>query len=344
MPKSKVSKKCRRAFTLVELLVVISIIGLLIGLLLPAVQEAREAARRTECKNNIHQIGLAVHNYEMAQGILPPGAVVDLSVTSTGNNGSWGVHGRILPYLEQTNLGSQVDLSVAWDFQTAINDFPVPVYACPSDPEAMFVRDPGKGKVWLWPTTYGFNYGPWFVFNPQSGAGGTGAFHPNSHIPLTAITDGTSSTLLLAEVKAWTSYVRNAGPASTAMPTTVAEVEAIIAASGGQFKNTGHTEWPDGRVHHSGVTTTLPPNTEVHFDSPKGVTTETDYNSWQEGKNGRAGSPTYAVITSRSFHRGMINVSMLDLSVHTVNGKIDPDIWRGMGTRYGGEIIGDFSR
>ncbi len=338
------SAQPRSAFTLVELLVVIAIIGLLIGLLVPAVQEAREAARRTDCKSNIHQMAIAVHNYEMVNGILPPGAVVDLSVTATGNNGSWGVHGRILPYLEQVSLGSQVNLELAWDFQTAINNFAVPVYACPSDPNALFVRDPGGGKVWLWPTTYGFNYGPWFVFDPSTGLGGLGPFHPNSHIPLTAVTDGTSHTLLLAEVKAWTPYVRNAGPSSTTMPTTAAEVEAIINASGGQFKNTGHTEWPDGRVHHTGVTTTLPPNTEVHFNSPDGLTLDTDYNSWQEGKNGQAGNPTYAVITSRSFHRGMVNASMLDGSVHTMNGKIAPDIWRALGTRYGGEIVGDFHR
>ena len=119
-------------FTLVELLVVIAIIGILVGLLLPAVQAAREAARRMSCQNNLKQMGLALHNYESANRRLPPiGRVVDLSVSATGNNGTWGVHGRILPYLEQQNLANLVDITTAWDFQMAINDLKIPTYSLP---------------------------------------------------------------------------------------------------------------------------------------------------------------------------------------------------------------------
>lgn len=333
--------KLRRksAFTLIELLVVIAIIAILVALLLPAVQQAREAARRIQCKNHLKQLGLALHNYTEANRFLPPGAAVDLSITATGNNGSWGVHGRILPYLEQANLYNNVDLTTAWDFQTAINGLKIPIYACPSDPKSDQARDPGGGKVTLYPTTYGCNYGTWFVFDPGTGRGGDGLFYPNSKLSFRDATDGSSNTLLAAEVKAWTPYQRNGGPSQTTMPQNVADAEAIVA-SGAQFKNTGHTEWPDGRVHHAGVTVTLPPNTEVRFTSGGTQYHEMDFNSWQEGKNGGAGNPTYAMITSRSYHTGIVNVVMFDGSTRSISENIDLTIWHALGTRAGGEVVG----
>ncbi|MFG0296174.1 MAG: DUF1559 domain-containing protein [Maioricimonas sp. JB045] len=333
-------RRSLRGFTLVELLVVIAIIGVLIALLLPAVQQAREAARRTQCKNNLKQLGLALHNYVDANRYLPPGAAVDLSVTSTGNNGSWGVHGRLLPYLEQGNLYNNVDLTIAWDFQTAIDGLKIATFGCPSDPGSDQVRDPGGGKVHLYPTTYGFNYGTWFVFNPTNGQGGNGAFFPNSKLSFAAFTDGTTNTLLAAEVKAWQPYTRNGGPSSTTIPGTIADAEAAVA-SGAQYKNTGHTEWPDGRVHHSGVTTTLAPNSRVEYNTGSEVV-DADFNSWQEGKDGSAGNPTYAIITSRSFHEGIVNVALVDGSARSVSENIDLGLWRALGTRNQGEVISEF--
>lgn len=328
-------------FTLVELLVVIAIIGILIALLLPAVQQAREAARRMTCKNNMKQLGLALHNYIDTYGVLPMGATVDLSVSSTGNNGSWGVHGRILHFLEQGNLYDQVDITSAWDFQTAIDGLKIPGYGCPSDPGAHRMRDPGSGKSKLWPTSYGFNYGTWFVFDPANSRGGDGMFYPNSSLSFRDATDGSSNTLIAAEVKAWTPYFRNGGPSATSIPSTIAEAEAAVA-SGGQFKNTGHTEWPDGRVHHTGFTVTMPPNAKVSCTNGSTTYEECDYNSWQEGKDGNAGSPTYAVITSRSFHPGVVDVALFDGSVRSISETIDLATWRALGTRAGGEVLGEY--
>src|SRR5665213_2211007 len=98
-PKPRSVENRRGGFTLIELLVVIAIIAILIALLLPAVQQAREAARRTQCKNNLKQIGLALHNYLSTNTVFPPGFCIGAS-----SGGAWSAHARILPFLDQANL------------------------------------------------------------------------------------------------------------------------------------------------------------------------------------------------------------------------------------------------
>ncbi len=337
--RASLKKQKNIGFTLVELLVVIAIIGVLVGLLLPAIQAAREAARRTQCKNNLKQLGLGILNYESARTRLPPSANVDLSVSSTANNGSWGVHGRILNYLEQQNLRNLVDIEVGWDNQLAISGLRIESFQCPSDAKALEIRDAGGGRALLYATNYGFNMGTWFVFDPKTQEGGDGAFFPNSNLPLAQFTDGTSHTLLAAEVKAWTPYTRQGGPATTTIPQNVTEASAMVA-SGAETKDTGHTEWPDGRVHHTGVTATMAPNTFIPF-TLKGEIVDADYNSWQEGKKGSNGQPTYAMITSRSFHPGQVQVTLVDGSVQSIADEVDLMVWRAMATKNGGEVVED---
>lgn len=124
--------RCRRtAFTLVELLVVIAIIGILVGMLLPAVQQVRESARRTACLNNIHQLVLATHNFESAQGFIPPGARL-------GEGTGW--HAYLLPYIEQDSLYSQIfvtdpDQDFNWSSDGLIAlQATIPMFRCPSEP------------------------------------------------------------------------------------------------------------------------------------------------------------------------------------------------------------------
>ena len=145
---------------------------------------------------------------------------------------------------------------------------------------------------------------------------------------------------MVSEVKAWTSYRRNAGPPSTAVPQNVSEAE-IAVASGMEYKGTGHTEWPDGRVHHQGITTTLVPNSEV--ECTDGIDSfDCDYNSWQEGRDGGNGNPSYAIITSRSYHEGVVQAALMDGSARVISENIDLGIWRSLGTRGGGEVVGEY--
>jgi prepilin-type N-terminal cleavage/methylation domain-containing protein/prepilin-type processing-associated H-X9-DG protein len=337
----------RRGFTLIELLVVIAIIAILIGLLLPAVQKIREAANRMKCSNNMKQISLAVHNFESAMGVYPPSMNAPVGGTFATNNGSWSVHGRILSYIEQGNAGVLVNLEMAWDstanFNTGVPISKIPVYICPSEVNAV-VRTKA-GAPFTFPHNYGFNFGTWMVWDPNNGNGGDGVFFPNSSMGPAGIIDGLSNTLMIAEVKAFTPYSRNMTTApSTTPPATVADVEALVVAAPDKKiglttnDNTGHTEWCDGRVHHSGFTTVLTPNTKVNA-IVGGVGYDADMNYRQEGSS--ATIPTAAAITSRSFHTGVVNVAMCDGSVRTIRNTITLGVWRAFGTRAGGEVISE---
>jgi prepilin-type N-terminal cleavage/methylation domain-containing protein len=322
----------RKAFSLVEMLVVIAIIGVLIALLLPAIQAAREAARRMSCLNNLKQIGIALHNYHDSQKQFPPSATLPRG--STFN--SWSVQARLLPYLEAENLENLIDWDLGYNSQPAVTQVRVPTYLCPSEIDD---RERPDGALTHYPLNYGVNLGTWFVFDPTTQQGGDGLVYPNSRTKMANVSDGTSHTIAFAEVKAWSPYLRDGGNPNAAgapIPNTPSDVVAL----GGSFKSdSGHTEWVDARVQQSGITGTFPPNTVVaHLVD--GTTFDVDFTSSREGKT--TDQLTYAVVTSRSYHPGGVHVVLVDGSARFVDEDVALVTWRALATRDGDEVVDGF--
>jgi prepilin-type N-terminal cleavage/methylation domain-containing protein len=293
----------RRAFTLIELLVVIAIIAILVGLLLPAVQKAREAANLTTCRNNLKQIGLAMHAYHDARGSFPVGYYDPTLWPQLDNGPGWGWGAYLLPYLEQDNLYNQINfkLDVGDPANAIIRTTPLKSFICPSDiTNPIFTVTDGGSNSW------DMAQGSYVACNGNDGVDDfttpphTGAFmRAIKGFRVADITDGLSNTLFVGDRTARLSYSTwVGGPTGALNPFLLspgnfgAEVTLLMC--------------------HAGVTG---PNTPGVFD---------------------ADSTMSPHLTGVPFLFG-------DGSVHFLSNSIDIVTWMALATRAGNEsIIGDF--
>jgi prepilin-type N-terminal cleavage/methylation domain-containing protein/prepilin-type processing-associated H-X9-DG protein len=327
----------RPAFTLIELLVVIAIIAILIGLLVPAVQKVREAASRATCQNNLKQLGLAMHSFHDTNRKFPYARRVD-------NWDAFPWYFTVLPFVEQENIRQLVfnlDTAVGvWGTDPrliAARTTIVPIVFCPSD-TGPIINEPNSTT---WCRTRG-NYrasvgpgdmygqavdnttGPWGpgVFQVLRGQG-TGGTSPAAHqTRLSDIKDGTSNTILLLE-----------GLNSTVTPGWGGPIGDIqLGNMGGSMLSTYQT-----------------PNTAV-ADQPVGPCPQdrgdTVYRApCQQLRPLERGTPYDSVgawAAARGKHSGGVNVALCDGSVRFVGDGVDLRTWRALGTRAGGEVVGDY--
>lgn len=317
-------------FTLIELLVVIAIIGVLVGLLLPAVQQAREAARRVSCSNNFKQMGLALHNFENGQRHYPVAFEQDSSGAQISD---WGVSAQLLPFIENAALGAEVRDAIASATSYSAKQingkylcsYRIDTLLCPSE-----IRDEVRlsgGVEKYYPTNIGWSRGTGVILPAGSG---NGAFGVNQKSKPRDFRDGMSNTLAAGEKKGYTPYMRDGGGLTTVPALTATDLSGL---GGSQKDDSGNTEWCDGRTHQDGLTTTFPPNTVTkNSGHPDG-----DFTSQREGKG--VNTAAVAVVTSRSYHNGGVcNGLMMDGSTKSFTSTIDGTTWRALGTRNGGEV------
>ncbi|MGC8642606.1 MAG: DUF1559 domain-containing protein [Isosphaeraceae bacterium] len=333
------TKRSTAAFTVIELLVVLGIISVAAALLLPAIQSSREAARRMMCQNNLHQIGLALHGYNSEHNCFPPTVTNARLRDGSMYGGFYSIHSRLLCYLEGRPLYDAINFATGtWPSDTyfvpasagqlALNtangtvlNTGVSVFLCPSD------GGPFGGT--------GCNYrgnagdGPSFLTQAETPDSGNGLFPEIGFVTMARVPDGLSHTAAFSE------RVRGSGSASPSperdvlrrwgVANTADEIltECRIAARPGNneaFAYSGRWWFWTGRER------TL----YVHAQTPNGTVPDCTYGGM---------IPMIDMVTARSRHPGGVNVLFGDGSIRFILGTVSREVWRGFGTRNGGELV-----
>jgi prepilin-type processing-associated H-X9-DG protein len=264
--------------------------------------------------------------------------VLSGSGTKVSNWLGWSVHGRLLPLLEQGPMFNAInfDFSGETPINLTVSTQNVALFICPSEVDPTPV--PGESGV---VTTYGFLMGDWLVWGGFSGPVNRSAFAPNASRRLAEFRDGLSQTLVASEGKAKQPLLRDCGGLSKInqpdqVPPPDADPKAVAPEYDGgacQF-NFGHSEWSDGEVHQTGITTAWTPNRLT-----PGYTVNPQRDLDLVGQREKRGGPTYAAITARSYHSGGVNGLFGDGSVRFVKNGIDGRSWRALGTVALGEVV-----
>jgi prepilin-type N-terminal cleavage/methylation domain-containing protein len=341
----------RRGFTLIELLVVIAIIAILIALLLPAVQQAREAARRTQCKNNLHQLGLGLHNYESTHSVMPPNLVPG-GTNYRYSHGNWGVLAYLSPFLDQTSIYNQMMLDSPTYCFTGVQyeichpqnkiaaGMTVPAFLCPSDRSQSLGG--GYGVASIGPTNYVANQGSGLKVTAQGNRHGSpyeadGVLFADSSIRSTDVRDGTSNTAAMSESLLGDGSENVNSPTPPAdpqyvyaylrtFPSSMSDAECANPSWWNVDRRRGFL-WFSGEIRNSSYNHYYKPNDR----------------RWDCITNAQAlGYTAIGWRAARSHHEGGVHLLLCDGAVKFVSESIDELVWRGIGTRMGNEVIAPF--